>query len=103
DACEMVRARVKEYNDLFSFNHALLARTSATGVIRAERAVPHGLTGPNLRAAGRGFDIRKVHPYLGYAEVDFEIPVGRGEFGTVGDAHDRYLARLREITQSIRI
>ncbi|MCC7442225.1 MAG: NADH-quinone oxidoreductase subunit D [Bdellovibrionales bacterium] len=103
DVADLLRTRMKEYNDLFSFNDAFLGRTRGTGVITHDAVLRHGLTGPNARAAGHAFDVRKLHPYLEYGSVDFETPIGRGEFGQVGDAHDRFLVRLREVLQSIEI
>ncbi|MBC7691268.1 MAG: NADH-quinone oxidoreductase subunit D [Methylotenera sp.] len=103
DVCELIRIRLKEYNDLFSFNHAFLKRSSWIGVLSSERARALGVTGPNARAAGLSLDVRKSAPYSGYELIDFEIPVGRGEGGTIGDAHDRFVLRLREITQSLEI
>jgi len=61
------------------------------------------LSGPNARASGVLFDVRKNHPYLGYENLDFEIALGREDEGTLGDAHGRFMVRLREIAQSIEI
>lgn len=103
EVCDLIRVRLKEYNDLFSFNHAFLKRTAFIGVLSPERARRHGVTGPNARASGVPWDVRTAYPYSGYEHLDFNLPVGRGEGGAVGDAHDRFLLRLREITQSIEI
>jgi NADH-quinone oxidoreductase subunit D len=103
EVCEMIRFRMKEYNDLFTFNQGFLNRTSSLGVISSHLIRTCGITGPNSRAAGSSFDVRKDAPYLGYDELDFEVPIGRGEGGSVGDVHDRFLLRLREITQSMEI
>jgi len=103
NACEYVHIRLKEYNDIFSFNYTFLKRCSDVGVIGPQLAHELSITGPNLRGAGIGLDTRKSWPYCGYQDVSFSIPVGRGEFGEVGDVHDRYLVRLREITESLEI
>ena len=103
ETCELLRLRLKEYNDLFSFNQAFLKRTVGIGTVRPELVRLHGLTGPNARAAGVDFDIRKQHPYSGYQSVDFQVPTGRGEAGTPGDSHDRFIVRLREVAQSLEI
>lgn len=104
EVCELIRVRIKEYNDLFTFNHTFLKRTANVGVIPHDMVMRLGMTGPNLRAAGIDFDIRKAHPYLGYETLDFEVPTGRGDGGgTPGDSHDRFLIRLREMTQSLEI
>ncbi|MCM2278024.1 MAG: hypothetical protein NDJ89_08090 [Oligoflexia bacterium] len=103
EVSELMRVRLKEYNDLFTFNHAFLLRAAGMGVIEMGLAFRHGLTGPNARAAGISFDVRKAHPYLGFEALDFEVPLGHGEAGRQGDAHDRFLLRLREIPQSLEI
>src|SRR5205807_15353 len=73
------------------------------GVISPELVRTCGITGPNARAAGVPFDVRKDAPYLDYDALDFQVPIGRGEGGELGDVHDRFLLRLREITQSMEI
>lgn len=103
EVCEMIRIRMKEYNDLFTFNQVFLKRSAFVGTLSESLAKRYGVTGPNARATGIPFDVRKHSPYLGYKELDFEVPLGRGEGGTVGDVHDRLLLRLREISQSIEI
>jgi NADH-quinone oxidoreductase subunit D len=103
EVCEMIRIRMKEYNDLFTFNHGFLKRTSSVGILTPGLIRKCGITGPNARASGLSFDVRKESPYLSYEELDFEIPLGRGEGGSIGDVHDRFLLRLREIVQSMEI
>jgi NADH dehydrogenase I D subunit len=87
-----------ESERLLTKNAIWQARTIDVGVIDAETAVSFGLTGPNLRGSGVAYDVRKARPYLGYDEYDFDIPVGE-----VGDTFDRYLVRLEEMRQSVRI
>lgn len=101
--CETVRMRVKEYNDLFSYNHVFLKRTVCTGVLEKEDVFHFGVTGPNARASGVNYDVRKDEPYSGYETLDFNSPIGSGEYGETGDAHDRFIIRLREIAESISI
>lgn len=103
EVCDYLQIRMKEYNDLLSFNQAFLRRTVNVGVILSSQARSQGITGPNLRATGWNLDLRKTEPYSGYEKFDFSVPVGQGEFGVQGDAHDRYLVRLREILESLRI
>lgn len=103
ETCELVRFRLKEYNDLFSFNEAFLRRTVYIGVIPGDFARQLGVSGPNARASGVMTDLRKEDPRSGYERIDFEVPLGQGDGGTVGDAYDRYLVRLREIAQSVEI
>ena len=95
--------KITEYNNLLSFNHIFVKRTADVGVITAEDAIDYGLTGPVLRASGVRWDLRKVQPDLAYDEFDFEIPIGEGLKGTVGDCWDRYFVRICEMEQSARI
>jgi len=87
-----------EVHELLTDNSIWLARTQDVGTMSAERAVSYGLTGPNLRASGVPYDVRKARPYLGYDDYDFDVPVGRH-----GDCYDRYLVRMEEMRQSLRI
>lgn len=103
ETCEILRQRLREYNDLFTFNQTFMRRTSGVGAISVSEILRHGVTGPNARASGAAFDVRRAHPYSGYEKIDFEIPVGRGSNGDGGDAHERFLVRLREISQSLEI
>lgn len=85
-----------EIDSLLTNNAIHLGRTLGVGVISAEDAVNHGFTGPNLRASGVPYDIRKDRPYYGYETFDFEVPVGEH-----GDCYDRYLVRMEEMRQSV--
>ena len=73
-------------------------RTVGVGVIPADKAIEYGLSGPNLRASGVAYDLRKADPYLTYDQLDFDIAVAHD-----GDCYDRYIVRLEEIRQSVRI
>lgn len=95
--------KIKEYNDLLSFNHIFVKRTGNVGVLPAPMAIAYGLTGPCLRGSGVKWDLRKAIPYSRYEEFDFDIPVGRGQYGTTGDCWDRYFVRVEEMTQSVHI
>ncbi len=90
--------RIDEYEDLLTKNPLFMDRTRKIGVISAEDAVRWGLTGPMLRGSGVGLDFRKAQPYSGYEQYDFEVPTG-----THGDTYDRYLVRMEEMRQSVRI
>jgi len=87
-----------EVDRLLSRNRIFLDRMQGTGAFDEETAVEWGFTGPVLRSAGCAYDIRKDHPYFKYDEVDFDVPVGER-----GDNYDRYLVRMEELLQSIRI
>jgi NADH-quinone oxidoreductase subunit D len=103
EVCDLIRIRMKEYNDLFTFNYGFLKRAAGVAPISKAMIDTFGITGPNARAAGVFFDVRKKSPYCGYDRLDFEVPLGQGEGGLLGDVHDRFLIRLREITQSMEI
>jgi NADH-quinone oxidoreductase subunit D len=90
--------RFDEYEDLLTHNPLWIQRLKGIGVIKAEEAVAWGLSGPIVRACGLAWDLRKSNPYSGYDRFDFEIALGRA-----GDAYDRYLVRIVEMRQSIRI
>ena len=90
--------RVDEYEQILTQNRIWLDRTRGVGVISAKEAVEYGLSGPPLRGSGVAYDLRKLRPYGGYEQFDFEVPVGEH-----GDTYDRYLVRLEEMRQSRRI
>ena len=94
----IMEKRIEEYEGLLSENRIWLDRTVGVGVITAEEAIAYGLTGPSLRGSGVAYDVRKHFPYDAYPEVDFEVPIGKN-----GDTYDRYMCRLREMRQSLRI
>jgi NADH-quinone oxidoreductase subunit D len=89
---------IDEIDKLLSRNAIFIQRTQDIGVISRDEAIAHGITGPNLRGSGVEFDVRKAHPYLDYEKYEFDIPVG-----TKGDCYDRYLVRMEEMRQSVRI
>jgi len=92
-----------EYNDLLSDNEIFIHRTANVGVIPAELAIAYGLTGPPLRGSGVAHDIRRAEPYACYDQLDWEVCIGCGLKGTVGDTWDRYWVRMLEILQSVKI
>lgn len=96
--CEIFKKRIEEYDKLLTGNRVWLTRNIGIGKISAEEALNIGLSGPALRASGIDWDIRKDNPYLVYDKIDFEVPVGKN-----GDCMDRYLVRMEEMRQSVRI
>jgi NADH dehydrogenase I D subunit len=90
--------RQQEYADILTANPIWMARTKGVGVITPEAAVSYSLTGACLRGSGINYDIRKAMPYCVYDRLDFEVPLG-----THGDTFDRYLVRMEEMRQAIRI
>jgi NADH-quinone oxidoreductase subunit D len=97
------RPKIKELNDLLSYNKIFVDRTANVGVLPADVALNYACSGPVLRGSGVKWDLRKNDPYSIYDRFDFEIPVGRGEKGTTGDCWDRYMVRVHEMEQSTNI
>ena len=95
---EMFPKRIAQYDGLLTKNPLYIDRTKKIGVINAEEAVAWGLTGPTLRGSGVAYDLRKDQPYSGYEEYDFDVPTQ-----TAGDVYARYLVRMEEFRQSLRI
>ena len=93
-----IRKLLDDCDSLLSRNRIFLDRMSNIGVISQESALDHSLTGPILRATGVDYDVRKAFPYLVYDQLDFAVPVG-----SHGDNYDRFLCRLREIQESMKI
>ena len=90
--------RLQEYHDLLTNNQLWMERTKSVAVLSAEEAIAYGASGPVLRGSNVVWDIRKALPYSGYEQFDFDIPVG-----TNGDVYDRYLVRMLEMEQSLKI
>jgi len=91
-------SRVSEYEDLLTQNRIWLARTKGVGVLSAEDAIALGVSGPTLRGSGVAYDVRKMFPYSSYEEFDFNVPTQ-----SAGDCYARYLVRVAEIKESIKI
>ncbi|HUG09046.1 MAG TPA: NADH-quinone oxidoreductase subunit D 1 [Acidimicrobiia bacterium] len=98
DAMDKVANAVDELEDLVAGNEIILARTKGIGVLSPEVAVAYGVSGPNLRASGVAFDLRKNQDYLPYDRFDFDVITGEN-----GDCWDRWYVRLLEIRESIKI
>jgi NADH-quinone oxidoreductase subunit D len=96
--CKEFPSRIDQYEALLTNNEIFLQRTKDVGIVSRERLLELGVTGPLLRAAGEPWDLRKVDPYLAYGDFDFKIPVG-----TVGDGWDRFIVRIQEMRESVKI
>jgi NADH-quinone oxidoreductase subunit D len=103
--CDAVRKFLKEVvvnlnevETLLTRNRIWVDRTRDVGVIPRELAMDYGMSGPNLRGSGVSYDLRKAQPYLCYKELNFDVPVGEA-----GDCYDRYLVRMEEMRQSVRL
>ncbi|MDE3228837.1 MAG: NADH-quinone oxidoreductase subunit D [Chloroflexota bacterium] len=90
--------RIREYHDLLTNNRLWIDRTKGIAPLTAEDAIAFGCSGPTLRGSGIAYDVRKAFPYSGYEQYDFDIPIGAN-----GDTYDRYLIRMLEMEQSLRI
>ncbi|MCJ7497144.1 MAG: NADH dehydrogenase (quinone) subunit D [candidate division Zixibacteria bacterium] len=91
-------SRVQDYENLLTKNKLWLQRTVGIGTITAEEALNCGLSGPIIRGCGVKWDLRKSNPYSGYEKFEFDIPTGKN-----GDIYDRYLVRVEEMRQSLKI
>ncbi len=98
EAIQKTRGVLKEVDELLTRNRIFVDRMKNIGVISKEDALAYGITGPFLRSTGVDYDVRRAHPYLVYDRFNFDIPVGEH-----GDNYDRYLCRMEEMEQSLRI
>ena len=96
--CDILETKLVEYEELLTHNRIWRERTRNVGIIPGDDAIAMGLSGPALRASGIPRDVRKDEPYAAYAELEFDVPIG-----TAGDTYDRYLVRMEEFRQSLRI
>jgi NADH-quinone oxidoreductase subunit D len=91
-------SRIQEYEDLLTKNRIWMGRTQGVGTLSAEDAIAFGVSGPSLRGSGVAYDVRKFFPYSSYEEFDFDVPVQ-----TAGDCYARYLVRVAELRESMKI
>lgn len=98
-----LKPKLEETEQVLIQNKIFVQRTANVGVLPLELAVNYGCSGPVLRGSGLKFDLRKVDKYSVYPEIDFDIPIGKGEMGTVGDCWDRNYVRMQECRESIKI
>lgn len=96
--CEQFLPLIDDVESLLSRNRIFFDRTADIGKISKADAIAYGLTGPNLRACGVDFDLRRDAPYSGYDQYEFDVPIGEN-----GDCYDRYAVRIEEMRQSVRI
>ncbi len=98
-----LKPKMVELKQILIENKIFIQRTANVGVLPLDLAISYGCTGPVLRGSGLKFDLRKVDAYSVYTEIDFDIPIGKGEMGTVGDCWDRNHVRVQECDESIKI
>jgi NADH-quinone oxidoreductase subunit D len=107
DRCEefvrYIKPKLTELNTVLLENKIFVERTAGVGILPLDLAINCGVTGPMLRASGLRYDLRRVDAYSVYPELEFEVPVGEGKMGAVGDCWDRTDVRVQEIYQSLRI
>lgn len=100
---QYLKPKLKELENVVIDNAIFVNRTANVGVLPVDLAINYGITGPMLRGSGLKYDLRKVDAYSVYPEIDFEIPVGKGQMGQLGDCWDRTWVRVQECYESIRI
>jgi NADH-quinone oxidoreductase subunit D len=98
DYCDFVLPKIDEYEELLTTNRIWVKRTKGVGVLTGAECIELGATGPVLRGSGVKWDLRKAQPYAAYDKFEFDIPIGKN-----GDTYDRYLVRIEEMRQSVRI
>ncbi len=98
DYCDFVLPKIDEYEELLTTNRIWVERTKGVGVLTGAECIALGATGPVLRGSGVKWDLRKAQPYAAYDKFEFDIPTGKN-----GDTYDRYLVRIEEMRQSVRI
>jgi len=103
DFVKYVRPKLTELNGLLLENKIFIDRTANIGVLPLDLAINCGVTGPMLRASGLKYDLRRVDAYSVYPQLDFDIPVGDGRMGALGDCWDRTYVRFLEIYESLKI
>ncbi len=103
DIVRQVRATNKEIMDLLVYNYIFVERTAKVGVLPPDVAINYGCSGPVLRGSGNAFDLRRSEPYSIYDRFDFDVQIGKGEVGIVGDSWDRNIVRMNEMEESCKI
>ncbi|WP_286756458.1 NADH-quinone oxidoreductase subunit D [Roseivirga sp. UBA838] len=98
-----LKPKLKELEQVVIDNTIFVNRTANVGVLPLDLAINYGITGPMLRGSGLRFDLRKVDAYSVYPEIDFDVPVGKGQMGQLGDCWDRTWVRVQECYESIGI
>lgn len=101
--CSYFKPKIKEFNDLLTYNEIFIKRTANVGVLPKDVAINYACSGPMLRGSGVNWDLRRDDPYSVYHKFEWDVEVGKGEVGTVGDCWDRHIVRVREMEQSLRI
>lgn len=101
--CKYFRPRIKMLNDLLTYNEIFVKRTANVGILPKDVALNYAVSGPQLRASGVNWDLRRDDPYSIYHKFEWEPQIGKGEVGTPGDCWNRHMVRMREMEQSLNI
>lgn len=101
--CTYFKPRIKQFNDLLTYNEIFVKRTANVGVLPKDVAINYSASGPMLRGSGINWDLRRDDPYSIYDRFEWEPQIGKGEVGAVGDCWDRHIVRMREMEQSVNI
>jgi NADH-quinone oxidoreductase subunit D len=101
--CDSYDKILDEWDRLITKNHIFVERLADVVTISAADAIEFGLSGPNLRASGVDFDLRRDEPYALYSEMDFDVAVGTNDPAVVGDSYNRFVVRVHEMRQSVRL
>ncbi|MEW5693290.1 MAG: NADH-quinone oxidoreductase subunit D [Candidatus Hydrogenedentota bacterium] len=94
---------IDEYNNLLSYNKIFIKRTARVGILSKELAIDYNVTGPNLRACGIDWDLRRDEPFSVYKELEFNVCTGKDGIGVCGDSWNRYFVRMLEMAESVKI
>ncbi len=97
------KPKLDELDELLTDNQIFISRTANIGALPADVAINYGCSGPMLRASGIKWDLRRADHYSVYPEIEFDIPIGKGEMGSIGDCWDRFKVRVDEIRESVKI
>jgi NADH-quinone oxidoreductase subunit D len=100
---DYLKPKLDELKNILIDNKIFIERTANVGILPLKVAINHGVTGAMLRASGLRYDLRRVDGYSVYPDLDFDIPIGRGEVGTLGDCWDRTFVRAAECSESVKI
>jgi NADH-quinone oxidoreductase subunit D len=100
---QYIKPKLKELEEILIHNKIFIERTAGVGVLPLDLAINCGVTGPMLRGSGLAFDLRKVDRYSVYPELQFDVPIGEGKMGKLGDCWDRTWVRMQEIYQSVSL
>ena len=103
DFVDYFEPNIDELNDVLTTNKIFIERSADVGILPAEVGINFGVSGPSLRGSGVNWDLRKNEPYSLYEKFDFNVPLGKGEMGSVGDCWDRYYVRVLEMKESVKI